>query len=531
MAGIATFGVGLLATAPTVMAAVYGNSDVSIAPYLTEMWLKAPPASQFLMGHVPFYVGFWIFRFLHALPGYHVTWELAPWVMSVGASLGVGWAVSRAAGRTAGLLVISALICAGFALLQLQLSWSRHGLAYVNVMLLGAFAVWLSAERNRPGLLWPMATVVTVMTAAGVATDTLVIVGGLIPFLVVGLPVAWIAVREGRRQIAGAVLVVTCGSVVGAFLVEAAMNSEGLSASPYPIAVATFSSIPTHLLLLVQSVYSLLNGYVNDGATSASSRALGYLCDTAVTILVAFAVVEAAGLLRWLFRPSAANPCDASGGRVPWLVNTAFWCLSAAVVSAAYLGTTLAADLTTRRYLVTVAYAILVLGVSHGARAGRPAQILTVVAVTSLLAASIVGLFQQSLASNQYFAIARQLDGLVEREHVQVVYAGYWDSYSLGWLGSRPVSIVPVITSGHKLFAYVSRSSGAAGIISSQPDRPDRRSMLILDRKLDPTDYMSGVRPSILGHPAAHVELDGDRLNAYVYDYDIAIRFSNPSRS
>jgi hypothetical protein len=534
LASIAAFGIGLLASLAGLLAAIYASSDSAIAPYLTEIWLKAPAGSRLLMGHAPFYLGFWIFRFLHLLPDYHLTWELAPWVLSVAASLSVAWATARAAGRAAGLFVAAALICAGTYLLPLQFSWSVHGLTYLNVMLLGSFLVWLARERVPPLRLGTAVLLLTGMTAISVATDRLVIVAGLIPFAVVGFPLTWRCAANHRPQLGTAVTAVTAGSVAGAFAVDAVMRSEGLRATAYPIAVAPLASIPSHLLLLAQSVYSLLNGNLHEaaGAPVAPRGVLGYLCAAAVTVLLTLAAADAGALVRRPDRTRRQSPqgtAEAFGGASLWRVNTAFWCASAAIVSVVYVGTTLPTDIWTRRYLVTVAYGVLVLGISRGARAGRRVQILTAAAVTTILVASVAALFQREIPKLQVsapsVAMAREVDRLTARERVDVVYGGYWDAYALGWLGARAVRIAPVSRYGDTLIDNVASGSGQAGVIRSRKGPPVRRSMLLLDRRLDPSDGMPGAVPRVLGAPLAHVRLDGGRLNAYVYSYNIATRF------
>jgi hypothetical protein len=530
--GVAVFMVAFLVTLSGQLVAVYANSDIAMAPYVSQLWLKAGDGTQLLMGHAPFYVGLWIFKLLHQLPDYRLTWELAPWILSVVASLILARTVFHVAGRTAALLVGATLICAGADLLPLQFAWGIHSLAYVNIVFLGAFVVWLSREPPNPILLWPVALMLAALTAAGVATDKLVIVGGEVPFVVTGVPMAWHALRTGRRRVPAALLTVVVGSIVGAPIVQAMMRSERLSATAFPIHAAAVGSLPSHLLLLVQSVFSLLNGFLHEPAATQTSPegVLGYLCAAAVACLVALAASEAAALLRWVDaqrRTQMPNTVDRPA--VGRYVNTAFWSTSAVALCVIYVGTTLPLTILTRRYLVPVAYGIVVLGITRAATAGRKIRILTLASVATLLLAGISGVVDGTIAkipgTHPTAAMARAVDRVVAAKHAEVVYAGYWDAYALGWLGASSVRFEPVFTYGARLVAGVGSGAGFGGTISPRRPDPGGRSLLLLDRTLDNHDGMSALALSDLGPPAAHLRLDRGRLDAYLFDYDIATRF------
>jgi hypothetical protein len=56
--GAAAYAIGFVVTLPALLAAVYASSGTAMAPYLTEMWLKAPPESRIMTGHAPFILGY-----------------------------------------------------------------------------------------------------------------------------------------------------------------------------------------------------------------------------------------------------------------------------------------------------------------------------------------------------------------------------------------------------------------------------------------------------------------------------------------
>ena len=524
--GVVAYAVAFVATLPALLVAVYASADVAIAPYLSQAWLRAPAGSVMLMGHAPFYMGYWILWLLHGFGAYRGSWELAPWVLSTVASLLVGRAVGRAIDRTAGFLVSAVLICAGSFLLQLQFAWSIHALAYVNIMLLGVFVVWLSSDpaRAHPICVGAVALPLTLMTAAGIATDKLVLAAGVVPFVVTGGLVMWRAERDLAARTARVVLAVVGGSVVGSLLIHAAMQREGIGATPFPLAVAPLTEVPFHLKLLAQGVVSLLNGDIGQPDASPAGL-LGFVCATAAAYLLILAAIEIAQCLRRV----APQVHGASLSRDARRVQAAYWGISSGVLIAAYLFTTVGIDINTRRYLVTVAYAVAILGISRGASLTRTWRISTAGAATVLILAGVIGLSQHDLAKTEptapTAAMAQAVRRLADRDHAAVVYAGYWDAYPLGWLASDSNAIYPVTACGNGLCAWIELQGAGTGINTWYSPRHHVRSLLILDRKLNAIDGLPSLPPRSLGPAAARSRLDHGRLHAYLYNYDIASRF------
>lgn len=532
LVSVAAYSVAFIATLPALLTAIYASADVALAPYLTQEWLHSPGGSVILMGHAPFYAGYWLLRFLHTFADYRESWELAPWVLSAVSILAVGMATSRAVGRAAGLLVSTTLICAGSLLLQLQFAWSVHGLAYVNIALLGAFTVWLTSDQPRahPVRMWLAAFVLAALTAAGIATDKIVLLAGLAPFAITGIVTIWRADTCNTGRVARPILALVVGSLGGSLVIHALMQGDGMRATPYHVSLAAHSAVPGHLLLIAQSVFSLLNGDIGQPYATPTG-ALGYLCAAAVGYLLILAVREAGDPLRSFLsqirsgredRPKVA--LDARGAQAT------YWTVSAGLLVVAYLFTTVGIDIATRRYLVTVAYAVVILGVSRAATLSRLWRLPTTAAVAALILTGAIGLFQHSLRKAEPTAptpaMAKVVTRLTDREHVTVVYTGYWDAYPLAWLSpSNADEIYPVLTCGSDLCAWTKLQGAGTGINTWYTPRRVARSLLVLDNDLDRADRLRSLPPRSLGSPAARYSLAGGRLHAYLYDYDIAARF------
>ena len=531
LAAGAVYAVAFVVTLPALLVAVYASADTAITPYLTQGWLRAPSGSAMLMGHAPFYLGYWLLRLLRPLGDHRATWELAPWVLAALASAAVGWGAARAAGRAAGLSVSVALVCTGSSLLDLQFAWSVHGLAYVNVTLLGAFAVWLVSDPapRHPLGVGLAACALTLMTASGIATDRIVLIAGLIPFALCGALAARRSERGARARTATVVLALVGGSLVGAPLINAAMRADGIRATPFAVGMAPLSEVPAHLRLLIQGVFSLLNGAIQQPG-GAPTDALGYVCEVAVVLVLALAAVEAARCLRPLIALSGGS--DHARARLALDARTAqalYWVLSAAGLTAAYLFTTVAIDIFTQRYLVTIAYAVVILGITGGVTLARRWQLATAAAVTILVIAGTAALVRGDLRRREptapTVAMADAVSNLAHRERAAVVYAGYWDAYPLGWLARDAVPVYPVTLCGGTLCPWMAHGTAGSGISTWYRVRSGQRSMLILDRELDPSVGLPRRPLRSFGTPVARFSLDHGRLTAYLYDHDLARRF------
>jgi hypothetical protein len=527
--------VAFAVTLPKQLAAIYGMADAALAPYLTQMWLRAPAGSHMLMANVPWYSGYWVLRLLADFPDHRGLWEIAPWLVSTLAAACAGWATGKVAGKAAGLLVATALICTGSVMLALQFAWSIHGFMYVDVLLLGAFVVWLGEVRAHGGasarLLWPLTVAMLVVAAVGVASDQIVLAAGVGPFALAGALLTVTMGRGSRLRVGTAVALVTVGSFPGAAIFGAAMRRAGLQADTFPLALVPLRQVPHHLLLLTQSVFSLWSGYLHEGGTYPGG-VLGYACSAVVLLLIGLSVA----LLWRMARAALARKPGRDGGPLasgPALAHAIFWAASVVATCAVYVGSTAPLDIEGRRYVVTAAYSILILGVSSAmtARRRRWAGVATAVGIALLISTGAIGLMRSGIQAVQgplpTVRMSNEVNAFARSEHVSLVYTGYWDSMPLGWLTPNSVPVYPVIgcSSGLCPFANVSAGHGL-GIDSWYKPLPDVRSMLVLDDVLASGNAMPATAPAYLGRPLRSEQLYGGRLIVDVYGYDIASKLS-----
>jgi hypothetical protein len=257
-------------------------------------------------------------------------WEVAPWIGSVAGIVLVAWATARAAGRWAGWFVAFVLVCAGDRLLPVQFAADLHGATAIDVCVLDAFLVLLVSRGGRIGgratnLL--LCAAVAAFAAGGVASDSLLIPAGLLPFVLAGASQYWFSPGAAGRRIAATVLAVTVAAAVGAGIAVAAMHAEGVYAARNTIRFATWDSLLTNLTHLAQSTADLFNGDFGGAAIGARSG-LVFACAVAFGWAVVLAFREGRRQLGRLRQPGADSVREA---------HVAFWAAAAALSAAAFV--------------------------------------------------------------------------------------------------------------------------------------------------------------------------------------------------
>lgn len=515
-----------LANLPRLLASIYSVADTAIAPYLTQSWSHAAPGSQMLMANAPWYSAYLVMRLLAGLPDHRGLWELAPWVFSVLASGWVGWACAKVAGRGAGVLTALALICAGTTLLPLQFAWSIHAGAYVHVLLLGAFVVWLANDTwaERPLLHWAVVAVVTAVSAVGVASDKTVLVAGVVPFAVSSVGLTVLAPRARRLGLSVCVVLVTGGSLLGSVLFGSAMRADGLLGDSFPISRAPLAVLGNHALLLLQSTFILLNGYLHEGNV-APTGTIGYIGSAVCGSLILLTLVLIGRTVASLLGPHrSSGPRDAR--TLAMYAHVSFWVASVVLLSAVFVFSTVPVDIESKRYVVTVAYGVVILGITGAVTLGREwSRALAGLGVAFLVFSGAEGLISSAVINGATafptVQLSNAVNALARSEDVSVVYTGYWDSFPLGWLTPDAVPVYPVIQCGSAFCPTVS-PTGGIGIPSWYRPRRHIRSMLVLDPVFQVQDAMPATAPSFLGRPLGGVHVIDRRLDVYVYGYDIA---------
>ena len=87
----ALYVVALLRTLGAVVGSIYSSADVVSAPYIGELYARAPHGAEVVLGNIPWYSALWFETATRAFPAHRVIWEVAPWILTlIGAALAPG---------------------------------------------------------------------------------------------------------------------------------------------------------------------------------------------------------------------------------------------------------------------------------------------------------------------------------------------------------------------------------------------------------------------------------------------------------
>ena len=359
----------LFASFGAIVEVIYANADISSAPVIGELYPGAPADASTVLGYHPWYSTLWFELSTGWLPFHRQVWEIGPWAASVAGILLVAWSAAKVAGRGAGLLVGVVLLCASQRLLPIQFGSDLHGATAVNACVLGAFLVLLVLRQGRIGrpvthLL--VCTVVTAVTAAGLASDALLAASGLVPFVVAGLTqLHWAPGTTGRR-IAVVTSLIAVASVIGAKVAVAAMHSVHVYTGQHTVAFAPFDQLVGNVLHYAQSLLDLFSGDFG-GASITARSTLAFAC--AVAVATGFVVAVRIGLDQVRRLRQRRPPVTAA--REAYVT---YWFLALILPSFAFVFSSFA-EANLGRYLVASGYAVVALaavgiaGRAYGVRA------------------------------------------------------------------------------------------------------------------------------------------------------------------
>lgn len=524
----ALYVVALLRTLGAVVGSIYSSADVVSAPYIGELYARAPHGAEVVLGNIPWYSALWFETATRAFPAHRVIWEVAPWILTlIGAAL-AAWATVKAADRWAGMIVAVCIGCSGAALLPLQFAWSIHAMAYVHVCVLAAYDVALTGDAawigGGPRAHLAIAALVASITGVGIASDNLVILAGLVPFALAGLAGAWLRPSGQRRVSTLSVLGVTMFAVALGVLLGHLMRSDHVVPSPFPVAFAPYNRLLDHVGLLLQSLVVLMNGDFG-GSGFGTSSGLAFACAAAILAGAIYTIRvgrSSAGALLRRVREGAFGIAPTADTRL--LALLAFWLSSGLLLSVAFVFTTVAVDIENKRYLVTVAYSIICVSAVTARR--PPARALVTLGACAIVAASTLSIFHRDIeAGNAVFPSTARASTILRwarSQHLDFGYAGYLDAAALTWETRTRVAIYPVSSCAgtQRICPF-----GLHRISSWYRPRPGRRSFFLVDPAFAAPNGISAP-PASLRTPLRTSQIAG--LTAYVYPYDIAARFGPP---
>jgi hypothetical protein len=470
-----------------LLASTYLNADAASAPVIGELFgLGGHP--QVLLGHLGWFSTLLFERGTRWLPLHRQIWEAAPYAMALVSAALVGWGAWRVAGRWAGAITVSIMVCVGPATLALLLALNDHAPSWFTLAALGAYVVLLEQRADTLAGAWLAVAAVAVGVLLGVnaASDVLLSIAGALPLLL-AVGCTW-ALHPGRRTARAAAFALVSGGVaiVSGLLLRALMRHENVFAAKdaKTTLLVAGEAVGANFKFWWQSIAVLGNGNFF-GQELGFSTALAFAC-AALSIAAVLLVVrstrdeftralaarrrssrerplpEEAGALGEpgaMGRTGTTPDREASGQgasihgaespsepsvRLAWCL---FWGSSLVLLSAAFIFSGIPEGVESSRYLVGVIYAAAALVPLLGTRSTLSRAVVTA-AVTLYAFTGWLALAQQRLIDSTPVSPSDGLAGTVAKiareEHLSVGYGGYWDAAPITWATHLRVKVYPV---------------------------------------------------------------------------------------
>jgi hypothetical protein len=506
---------------PQNIAEILWDSDYASGFTLAQTVAHAGDGGHTVISTTGAWVPLWFGLLTAHLPFHRQLWEITPTLLSLGAALTVGWCVAQVGTRRAAMFAVVIVLVASPWTLSILMAPVAHNTVYSTTALLGAYLLWLTrGETRRRSVSIAISLLAALALGAAIASDALLIVTGVVPFVIV-LVVAAIQPSDRARGAAELGLVTVVGAVPVAIITSAIMKAQGyvtVSTQP-PLAIGSLSSVPRHVRVLAEGLRELSNGYLGVSWPGKLHSEVGIACDvvlvSALLTLLYFGVHSSVRLIR---------RCREDGDPdLTRLLHIGYWFSSAIVVCGAFLFTTAPGTTTQKHeaYYLTLIFSVAAI-VPLLMRPRSPARWLVPAGLTIFALGSIVGLESNYLKTMKppIARYASRVVHLAEVNHATVGYAGYWDASSLTWNSQERILVRPLSSCRNPAGARI-----CPFFLMRTPSWyvPKPRHTFLL---VDPSESFVVTLPRGLGKPIASYALG--RIMMYVYPYDIASRLGPP---
>jgi hypothetical protein len=357
-------------------------------------------------------------------------------------------------------------------------------------------------------------TVFTVIFGAAAATDQLVALTVVAPYMLAPCLWFWYDRTDRSRGVAIYALATGAAALVGAVLLTAIMHSEHVVHSPYPVMFATVDSLASNLQNLLGSWTVLGDGLffgMNASGVALTTFALGLLSLAGLAAVV-WALSRRAYVL-------LANARQEPAVRSDRFLFMSFWGLVLATDLAIFLGTQVSDNVIGgSHYLLSAWVAVAVL-------LGAFAQSMRL-RVTLLIGVGLFALFTlrehvvdgvSAFGTGPSQAASEGIANFASAHGARIGYAEYLDAPTITWDTALKAQVYPIGPCG----------TGTSGLCpffigTSSWYIPRRHvwTFLLTDSRPAATGGSIVAAPAALGKPAATGEFGP--FTVFVYRYDIA---------
>lgn len=517
------FTIWMLSRFSRVIDAVHLNPDAAWAPVLISDLEAGTKGGLVLVGEASHLTALAFLYLTRWLPFRDVLWDWGPYVTFL-AGLGIGaWACWRVAGPWAAAMVFSAGACAEASVLLTVMSEGIRGHTFFAVAVMCAFLVALVQRPDMPRRRKVAAGAVTVLVAGStLASDPLFLVIGLGPL--VGAPLLVWLLRRDRP--ARSLVLLGLGTAGGALIVSRVIWAVARAADLKKNYLQTGYDVVEPAQVWPNVRVFLRHLATLTHAAPLTSPAGATPAKLAMTVVIAGVTVYAFSLLLRLRRRPERAGTAAAGTAL--LTYTAFWVLSGLGVLAAFaLSSFSTGPSDTSRYVIPVSLALAAVGPLWGRRLDwrRPVAAGCVALFCLASIATRQNLFVNEIApgTGSLHQNRAELFAFLESRGLQYGYGGYFTSHQVTLLSDRRFYAFPVIACRQPASDIICPLFVNVRTAWYVP-RPGIRSFLIQEATV-PAAYTPS--PSVsLGRPSEVRKMG--TMTVYVFDYDIASRFSPP---
>lgn len=514
VAGALAYVVTFTLNAATIMHDLLTNSD-AVSPMVMAQTLASPGNH----GHVTaIQAGYTIFDTATApLPFANFLWMALPFALILGAFALMVRSNHRIAGGWAALLDATILLSPTPFIYWELIAQAFHGTTWLGAALLPFFVVrWCSRAVKHLRI---EIAIVSLITGLCIADDVFLIVVGFIPFLITGAVLFWISAPGYRRNVF-AVFATAAGSLICTalgFLILHAINfGLGLPAQG-PRSLSSLRAVVHHFHLLINGVRVL---FIPGSPVTGTS----IIWDLLVTAIVAAAFGVAAWvLIRRIRSQRRMSSAPQSTTEIAYLT---YWISSAAVVVGSFLAGSEAIDETSFRYL----YPLILASAAIFPVLATNINLTRIAVAAASITMSILGALAIATAAQDHVLAAPPMSGTdtlvaaLEDHGLTYGYSPYWLSAAITWETQGKVTIRPAteIEQGCHVAGQGSLCPALALTVQSWYAAQQQRTFVVVDPALAEIQNPPGPE---FGPPQS--VFTAGRWTIYVYDYDVAQRFSS----
>ncbi len=482
-----------------------GDSDVASAYVLTDAIARGH-TGHVVMSTQGSWAPLWYGLLSHGLGFHRVLWEISPALLALAAALLIGVTVARLTDPVRGMLAVGLFVAASpIALFNFTAAF-QHNTTIPGTALLGSYLIWSSARARTANQLAATGVAMSLSVGTFLASDELLAVTGLVPFLVAGA-LHWARSRDSRGL--AAVVGVSVGSLVVALTTSHVMRSFGfITTTP---TVHLTRHVLVHAKWLVQGLLRIGNGL----SVSRHRR-------IPTALVAGAAVVTIAGILAlyWQAGSSIVRRAPAGRGRSGDLY-VLYWAASLTCTAAAYVLTTVARAPTDRYLLVVIPAMAATAPLAIDSRraswmSGTAACVFILASILALRVSAVRAVIYDGTSTSEATPIARYAGS----HHLGVGYAGYWDAANLDWAIHASLHVYPITDYGGPIEPmYQTRVQSWY-----RPRHHTASFLLLAPYDIDLHDRL----PAGLPRPQREVHIGP--ITLAVYPYDIA-RYLHPPAS